>query len=67
MYAWLKEKAVRAVQVSLCDEQGQPVVSWRVAKALPVKLEAPTFSADTNEVAIESLDVMAAGISIEYH
>lgn len=67
LYAWLKEKAVRAVQVSLCDEQGQPVISWRVAKALPVKLEAPTFSADTNEVAIESLEVMAAGISVEYH
>lgn len=67
LYVWLKEKAVRAVQVSLCDEQGQPVISWRVAKALPVKLEAPTFSADTNEVAIESLEVMAAGISVEYH
>ena len=67
LYAWLKEKEVRAVQVSLCDEQGQPVISWRVAKAIPVKLEAPTFSADTNEVAVESLEVMAAGISIEYH
>ena len=63
LYEWLKEKAVRTVEVSLCDEQGQPVVSWRVAKAIPVKLEAPTFSANTNEVSIESLEVMASGIS----
>jgi phage tail-like protein len=64
---WLKEKQRRTLEVSLCDERGQPVVSWRVAKAVPVKLEAPTFDADTNEVSIESLEVMAAGISIVHH
>lgn len=67
LHDWLKDKQVRTVQVSLCDELGQPVVSWRIAKALPVKLEAPTFDASTNEVSIESLEVMAAGIFIEHH
>jgi len=64
---WLKEKQKRTVEVSLCDELGQPVVSWRITKAIPVKLEAPTFDANTNEVSIESLEVMASGISIEHH
>lgn len=67
LYQWLKDKEVRNLEVSLCSEQGQPVISWKIAKALPVKLEAPSFNADTNEVAIESLEVMAAGISIEHH
>lgn len=67
LHEWLKDKQVRTVQVSLCDEMGQPVVSWRIAKALAVKLEAPTFDANTNEASIESLEVMAAGISIEHH
>ncbi|MFC1603760.1 phage tail protein [Planctomycetota bacterium] len=67
LYEWLREEKIRPMEVSLCDESGKPVVSWRIAKAIPVKLEAPTFDASTKEVSIESLEVMAAGISIEYH
>ena len=67
LYDWLREKEARPIDVSLCDESGVPVVSWRIAKAIPVKLEAPTFDANTNEVSVESLEVMAADISIEYH
>ena len=67
LYQWLKEKQGRTLMVSLCDEAGRPAISWRVAKAVPVKLEAPTFDANTNEVAIESLEVLAAGISVEHH
>lgn len=67
LYQWLKDKETRNVEVSLCGEEGQPVISWKIAKALPVKLEAPSFNADTNDVSIESLEVMAAGISIEHH
>jgi phage tail-like protein len=67
LYDWLKDKGSRSVRVSLCDQTGHPVVTWAVAKALPVKLEAPAFNANTNEVSIESLEVMAAGISIEHH
>lgn len=67
LYDWLKERKARMFLVSLCDEQGQPVVSWKIAKALPVKLSAPSFNAGANDVAVESLEIMASGISIEYH
>ena len=33
---------------------------------MPVKLEAPTFDAASGEVAIETLEVMAAPVSVEY-
>lgn len=68
LYDWLndQEQSTRTLELSLCDEKGEPVVTWRVAKALPVKLEAPIFDAASNEVAIESLEVMAAGISVEH-
>ncbi len=66
LYDWIKEKTKtpRIMDVSLCDEEGHPVVSWRIAKTVPVKLVAPSFSANSNDVAIESLGVMAAGISM---
>jgi phage tail-like protein len=69
LYDWLKEKegSARAMEISLCDEQGVPAVSWSVRKAIPTKLEAPTFDANTNEVAVERLELLAAGISVVHH
>ena len=67
LHKWLLSKTARNVDISLCDETGQPVVTWHVAKALPTKLQAPLYAADTDEVAIETLEVMASDVSIEHH
>lgn len=64
---WLESGDKRPISVSLCDERGDPVVTWRVQKALPTKLEAPGLQASSSEAAIESLTLMAAGISVETH
>ena len=63
---WLTEGDLRNMDVSLCDEVGAPVVTWHIAKAVPVKVSAPTYDATTNDVAIDTLEVMAAGITIEH-
>lgn len=62
--AWLEEARPRVMEISLCDERGVPVIAWRIARALPVKLSAPAFDAKSSEVAIETLEIKAAGISI---
>ncbi len=51
--------------VRLCDEEGKAVVSWKVINAFPTKLEAPSFSATSNDVAIETMEVMADRVRIE--
>jgi phage tail-like protein len=51
------------MEVHLCGAQG-PVLTWQIAKAMPVKLSASSFDAKTNEVAIETLEVRAAGIAV---
>lgn len=56
----------RDLLVDLCDEHGKPVVRWTILKALPVKLVAPTFQADTSEVAFEQLDLIAHELKVEY-
>lgn len=66
LYEWLETHDPIAMEVQLCDAKGQPVVAWRVAKAVPVKLTAPTFDAATNQVTIDSLEVKAAGISVKH-
>lgn len=64
LHTWLESREKAAMEVQLCDAAGTPVLAWRVAKAIPVKLSAPAFDARTNEVAIESLELEAAGITV---
>lgn len=63
-YAWLEGKELSSMDINLCDEEGTPVIGWHVAKAIAVKLEAPTFDASASGVSVETLEVKAAGISI---
>lgn len=69
LHDWLTEsdKISRSVDVSLCDEAGVPVVTWRIGKAYPIKLESAGFSADSNDVSIDSLELLAAGITVIHH
>lgn len=70
LYGWINSIQINQVEkkdifVRLCDEQGAAVISWRVINAFPTKLDAPTFDANSNDVAIESMELMADGIFIE--
>ena len=64
LYDWIKETQLnkndkKDIVVSLCDESGAPVVTWTVKNAFPTKLDAPTFDASSNDVAIESMELTA--------
>ncbi len=56
----------RDIRIDLLDESGEAVVSWTVMDAFPKKLDAPSFNATSNEVAIESLDLMASSLKVDY-
>ena len=64
---WLEKADLRPVDISLCDEQGAAVVSWKIRKAVPTKFTAPSFDASTNDVFLETLELSVAGISVEHH
>ena len=53
------------IYVRLCDEEGNAVISWKVINAFPTKLEGPAFSASSNEVAVETMELMADGVRVE--
>ena len=63
---WLESATPSAMAVSLCDENGVPVVAWSIAKAVPVKLSAPTFDASTSQLSIDTLEIRASGISMKH-
>jgi phage tail-like protein len=60
-------RAKKDIVIDLCDETGLPVIRWTVIAALPVKLDAPTFSANSNEVAIASMEFIASDLKVDYH
>lgn len=70
LYNWINQTVINQIEkkdifVRLMDEAGSPVISWQVINAFPVALIAPKFSANSNEVAIEQLNLMADRIAIE--
>jgi phage tail-like protein len=70
LYQWIASIQInqvvkRDIFVRLCDEQGDAVISWKVINAFPTKLDAPTFDANSNDAAIETMELRADGIVIE--
>ena len=70
LFAWIGSKQLNLIEkrdifVRLCDENGDPVVSWKVINAFPTKLEAPGFDATSNDAAIESMELTADSVVVE--
>jgi phage tail-like protein len=70
LYGWIKTIAINQVEkkdlfVRLCDEKGDAVITWKVVNAFPTKLDAPTFDAKSNDVAIESMELTADFVALE--
>lgn len=70
LYDWIKTVQINQIEkkdifVRLCDEKGEPVISWKVSNAFPVKLDAPTFDAKSNDAAIQSMELKADFVTLE--
>ena len=63
---WLDQKSARPMLVSLCNGAGIPAITWNIKTAIPVRLVGPTLSAGASSIAIESLEVLASGISVAH-
>ncbi len=70
LFAWINSTQLnrivkKDIYVRLCNENGDAVVSWRVMNAFPTKLDAPSFTASSNDVAVESIELMADRVTVE--
>ena len=55
----------RNVTIILLDEAHVPVLRWHAENAWINKIEGPSFKASGNEIAIESVELMHEGLTIE--
>src|SRR4051812_24881340 len=70
LYEWINKTQLNLTEkkdvfIRLLDENGKAVLSWKVINAFPTKLTAPSFGADSKDVAIESMELMADAVFIE--
>jgi len=72
-FDWINEISLnlidkRDMTVSLTNETGdEPLVTWTVTNAFPKKLTAPSFNGSSNEVAVETLEMMADTVTIAFN
>ena len=69
-YAWwntvkLNTIERRDITIKLLDEEHNPVAIWKVKNAWPTKIQSTDLKADGNEVAIESMELVHEGLSIQ--
>ncbi|WP_346860963.1 phage tail protein [uncultured Draconibacterium sp.] len=55
----------RDITISLLNEEHSPVVVWKVKNAWPTKIQSTDLKADGNEVAIETMELVHEGLSIQ--
>lgn len=68
MYEWLITGVDgpvdrKTITITSLDESEQPVASWQVINAWPIKYTAPDFNASSSEVAIETVEVAHEGMT----
>ena len=72
-YEWWKktgnkqttEAAQKSVIIKLLDEVGDPVITWSLNKAIAVKMQSTDLKSDGNEIAIESIELVHEGLTIQ--
>jgi len=55
----------RDVTIKLLNEEHKPIISWTLLNAWPSKIQSTDLKADGNEVAIESLELVHEGLTVE--
>jgi len=55
----------RDITIMLLNEEHDPVITWKVKNAWPTKIQPTDLKADGNEVAIESMELVHEGLSIQ--
>lgn len=66
LHDWLRAGDARLLQVQFCQADGQPVLAWQANRSIPVKLSGASLDANTNEVCIDTLELKAAGWTIQH-
>lgn len=68
-FTWINTVSLNTVErrdlsISLLNEKHEPVFTWKVKNAFPVKVQASDLKSDGNEVAVETIELAHEGLNI---
>ncbi|HWZ22413.1 MAG TPA: phage tail protein [Cytophagaceae bacterium] len=65
-YANIKMNIIKreTVVIKLLDEAGNPTMTWTLANAWPTKVTGTDLKSDSNEVAVETIELAHEGLTI---
>ena len=55
----------KTVTIKLLNEEHEPVITWVLQRAWPSKVQSTDLKADANEVAIETMELVHEGLTIQ--
>ncbi|MFK7924459.1 MAG: phage tail protein [Bacteroidia bacterium] len=55
----------RTVTIKLLNEEHSPVITWVLENAWPSKVQSTDLKADANEIAIETMEIVHEGLTIQ--
>ncbi|HLU88484.1 MAG TPA: phage tail protein [Cyclobacteriaceae bacterium] len=69
-YEWFNSVSLNTIErrdliISLLNENHEPVVVWKVKNAWPTKITPTDLKSDGNEVAMESVELVHEGLTIQ--
>jgi len=69
-YAWWNTVNLNTIErrdltIKLLNEEGEPAITWKVRNAWPIKITSPGLKSDSSEAAVESIELVHEGLSIQ--
>lgn len=69
-YSWWIENKLETVErrdvtISLLNEEHEPVITWKVKNAWPSKIQPTDLKSDDNNIAIETMELVHEGLTID--
>ncbi len=69
-FEWMNTKRNQAIEkrnltINLLNDEHEPVLSWRLTNAFPVRLLSPTLDSLSSDIAVEELELAYESMQIE--
>jgi phage tail-like protein len=55
----------RDITISLLNEEHTPIITWKVKNAWPSKIQPTDLKSDDNSIAIETMEIVHEGLTID--
>ncbi len=69
LFEWWNKAQLNKIErkdviISLLDEKHEPVITWKLLNAFPIKMDNANYNSTSNEVLIETIELANEGLEV---